>query len=330
MNYLILLIILLYNYHTTSSNKSYNVKVHPLPTYERITGYVNLTSCINLTLSTEKNITFYYIYSEAAKEEDYEYKVNKFCLDNSLLPKCCIDLNTIVIDRFKTFLYDKRNYRYLTTFEPKEITQSIYVHENSKCMSGVEDCIFDVLYSTENQFDKIRKLFNIYSPQQLLDMQHVLFIHSCYIEEVSNKILQEYLEYLEQTGALFDFSMIWVINHGHKLPSSLISQFKSVQFVHFSNDISRFELPTLLVLQHFCKMIEEIKILLEVDPNQYLTKILYIHTKGLKYFTQPIVEWRNYMLYNLIEKRNDCHHLLESGLYDALGVDFVHEIELGN
>lgn len=329
MNYVVLFIILLFNYYTTS-NISSNLITHALPTYERITGSVDLNDCVDVTLSEQKNLTFYYILYEHAVEADYVHKVKLFCLNNNLLDACCTALNNVLIERFESYLLDHRNYRYLTTHQNKEITESHNSHKTSKCMKDMDDCIFDASYSNETLFHKINKIFSIFSPQQLLHMEHVLFIHSCYIEEIENKVLKQYLEYLEQTGALFDFSKIWVINHGHKLPSSLISQFKSVQFVHYSNDISRFELPTLLVLQHFSKLIEDIKNILDVNPNQYLTKILYIHTKGIKYFTQPIVDWRNYMLFHLVEKRKDCHHLLESGLYDALGVDFVQEVELGN
>jgi hypothetical protein len=52
------------------------------------------------------------------------------------------------------------------------------------------------------------------------------------------------------------------------------------------------------------------------NPNDY---VLYFHTKGISYYTQPTEDWRRYMEYFVIEHWKNCIQKLDEG-YDCCGV----------
>lgn len=68
-----------------------------------------------------------------------------------------------------------------------------------------------------------------------------------------------------------------------------------------------------------------------IDNNDQWN-ILYVHSKGVNIhgsmayengsdYNQCIEDWREYMLYFVVEKYKDCLDLLATGLYDGVGVD---------
>ncbi len=51
---------------------------------------------------------------------------------------------------------------------------------------------------------------------------------------------------------------------------------------------------------------------------------LYLHTKGVSHLVakQSVTDWTDMMLHFLVEKHVMCGHLLASGAYDAIGVNY--------
>jgi hypothetical protein len=87
------------------------------------------------------------------------------------------------------------------------------------------------------------------------------------------------LSMIQTSGLLYELDMIWVINHGMALSNDIINLFPTIRFIQFSNDISRFEIPTLQIMQYFSKLIFKIRKTNPID-------ILYLHTKGITYTPQ--------------------------------------------
>jgi hypothetical protein len=60
------------------------------------------------------------------------------------------------------------------------------------------------------------------------------------------------------------------------------------------------------------------------DVYKHDVKVLYLHTKGVSYKKryQQIEDWRDMMIYFLVEKHMANRYLLESGLFDAIGEFF--------
>lgn len=63
----------------------------------------------------------------------------------------------------------------------------------------------------------------------------------------------------------------------------------------------------------------------KINPDDY---ILFFHTKGITYGTQPLTDWRRYMEYFVIEKWTDCVQKLDEG-YDCCGVLWNKDTPLG-
>ena len=97
-----------------------------------------------------------------------------------------------------------------------------------------------------------------------------------------------------------------------------------IQFIEMGDDSSLFEVPTLLALQTFVHKTNTIRIKDTAYPHpQKDMQILYLHTKGVSYTQryQQIDDWRNMMLYFLVEEHVSCYHALSSGEYDVLGLN---------
>lgn len=76
--------------------------------------------------------------------------------------------------------------------------------------------------------------------------------------------------------------------------------------LHLSTSLNDFEFPTLTYLRNFC--------------NTMSANVLYIHTKGISTPDNKCIEdWRNYMLYFVVEKFAICLDALKT--HDSCGVD---------
>ena len=90
----------------------------------------------------------------------------------------------------------------------------------------------------------------------------------------------------------------------------MFSQEKIV-IINYSDNYKLCEIPTINLIHTFC----------EHNDN---CEILYLHTKGTTVYNNPnkqyITDWRNLMMYFLVEKYADCFELLQN--YDAAGCNY--------
>ena len=125
------------------------------------------------------------------------------------------------------------------------------------------------------------------------------FIHSCSLK--NNDILDEIVDKINK----MEFHHIFIINIGNKI-NKVYGE--NVDIIEYSENINLFEIPTINIIHSFCVR----------NPE---SKVLYLHTKGVSYQTVPqqVVDWRNMMLYFLID--NDCVKLLEK--HDIVGCNYL-------
>lgn len=82
-----------------------------------------------------------------------------------------------------------------------------------------------------------------------------------------------------------------------------------IHVVYFSKDITEMEFPTLSKIKDFC------------DSRTENDKILYIHTKNIRYPNSLThYQWRKYLEYFNIERFRDC--IQDLNQYDTCGVNF--------
>ena len=83
---------------------------------------------------------------------------------------------------------------------------------------------------------------------------------------------------------------------------------------YFSENIKEWEFPTLNCLWEYCKTHE--------DP------VLYIHGKGSSEFKKCMEDWRHYLQYFLIEKKEECLEKLKN--HDIVGCNWTGSHFFGN
>jgi hypothetical protein len=140
------------------------------------------------------------------------------------------------------------------------------------------------------------------------------FIHSCILHgkvDYCIHILNNLVFNLTSSD-LYDYlKLIFIINIGSPIEEDYYSD-KKIKIINFSEDNSLNELKTLNLIHSFCELNED-------------SQILYIHTKGISYInnnnmTKFSYDWKNMMLYFLIEKFNDCFDLLKKN--DVIGCNY--------
>ena len=147
-----------------------------------------------------------------------------------------------------------------------------------------------------------------------------VFLHSCTLSEGNTNILKEILETIHSSGLIDDIDRVWIVNHGVSVnltdPSFGFEVSHKVFLLNFSSDTSRFEIPTMRLMQRFSS---DIVALQQRGHFQHVVgagQILYLHTKGVSYSIDPqsISDWRRLMTYFLVKKQKNCFHLLHLGL----------------
>ena len=167
---------------------------------------------------------------------------------------------------------------------------------------------------------KVTTICETFDEKSFLEMfpkvRAVSFIHSCSLEGQNSQILIDILGILRSSGLIDRLDMIWVLNYGVDIADSVKVQFPKVAWVQCSRDVSGFEVPTIRALHKWSQLASE------QDSNAH---VLYLHTKGVSYreVYQQIEDWRRMMMYFLVEEHVACYHLLQSGLFDAIGSNYV-------
>lgn len=137
-----------------------------------------------------------------------------------------------------------------------------------------------------------------------------IFIHVAIINNYE-EIFDSFVNIINETGLINNIKHINVCIAGNYKSLDILNKYNldKYNFYHNGDDLELFEFPTLNKLQEYCRLNEN-------------DNVLYIHTKGVSLKNeQYIVDWRNYMLYFLIENFKNCLDKLNT--YDTCGVDLV-------
>lgn len=140
------------------------------------------------------------------------------------------------------------------------------------------------------------------------DMQ-LAFIHSCTLPGENNRVLSSLLDSIFDSGLVSRLKYLFVLNYGLIIEESFKLNYLNqmsykIVFIHVSDDLSYFEVPTINSIYYVSFWLRQN---LKVDMH-----LLYLHTKGVSYKEtyMQIEDWRNFMLYFLVEKHITCYHIL--------------------
>jgi hypothetical protein len=156
----------------------------------------------------------------------------------------------------------------------------------------------------------INNIINVWSNNK---PKKYCFIHSCNIKEIGTDILIDIVSNLVNSGLIQHLEKIFIVNIGESLEENMFSQEKIV-IINYSDNRYLFEMPTINLIRTFCE-------------NNDNCEILYLHTKGIFHYNTPInqciADWKNMMMYFLVDKYTNCFDLLQN--YDAIGCNYSLE-----
>jgi hypothetical protein len=199
------------------------------------------------------------------------------------------------------------------------------------CKDG-EDC----LLHQDNEFAAARVIFSPYSSAEILQMRRVVFLHSCSMPGGSTAVLEELLAAMKSSGLLQEADRVFVINYGVEIPESVMAQYREAVFVEASADYARFEIPTLQIVHYFSRLFNALRrqaehirptgadsVSLDMAGEVPDCQVLYVHTKGVSTSVDiaPVADWRRFMTFFVVTHHRKCRTLMDSGLYDAIGVN---------
>lgn len=157
----------------------------------------------------------------------------------------------------------------------------------------------------------------------LLDLELVIAKRVCIIHSITLKpnhyiIIEEIMNYLIHSELMVDLDGILVFNYGYPISIEFQKKYASATWIQVSKHNDYFEIPTLRILS---------KLVHYWNENDIHTHVLYLHTLGSEYLqTYPhIDQWRQLLLYYLIEKRISSYHLLESEEIHCVGVNLIQQ-----
>lgn len=149
----------------------------------------------------------------------------------------------------------------------------------------------------------------------------LVIIHSCSFKEEKSRVLLSILATIQSSGLLDQRVHVIILNYGDHIErsSAVRSYFQHprIHEIHVSQHVTFFEIPTLMIIHRLSRQLRD-------HYHMPLTQLLYLHTKGVSYKTiyPQIEDWREFMLYFLVERHRMCYHLLASGEIDAIGANF--------
>lgn len=232
---------------------------------------------------------------------------NLYHRNKSLNELAVITLNDPSCVAFNSFGYCKRE---LTT-----LTKSPYMTNQTHGIYIKKTAYEKHLYGYNKDCDVVNQTaFITMMKPQPDNINNVCFIHSCNMELNGLTILDEMIDYMSVFTTEHKIDRVFVINIG--IPIDRNRYDKSwIHIINLSENLELSETRTINILHRFC----------EVNPNK---NILYLHTKGVSYDKKidngshkNIDDWRNMMLYFLIERGTQCHQLLEK--YDTVGCNYL-------
>ena len=226
----------------------------------------------------------------------------------------------------------------ITSFE--EIGERKFRQPALRQVSHAEMLNFEFICSNDNNYHmdclllhdfrlQARGLFGSFPIPQLLAMKQVCFIHSVLLPGLVPDILEEIINTVLHSTLIFD--QIFVIHYGIPLSSEFTKKYSNIQFVYYSSDVARFEIPTLQLMHYFSKLLLELRKHYKLwsvgykESGEY--RILYLHTKGVSYNnSQASNDWRRMMLYFLVERGDHAISYFNNtnstdSLVDTIGVN---------
>ena len=156
-----------------------------------------------------------------------------------------------------------------------------------------------------------------YFGNNITESKKYCFIHSCHVKEIGTAILNDIISnIINSNGLIQHLEKIFIVNIGEILSKDMfiqdVSILEKIEIIHYSDNHSLFEKPTINLVRTFC----------EHHDN---CEILYLHTKGILHYNNPfyqhIIDWKNMMFYFLVEKYANCFDLLKN--YDAIGCNYL-------
>ena len=180
--------------------------------------------------------------------------------------------------------------------------------------SAIRDNLWEKRLSViKEEKKKVLDKYNFFPTLEniILDNENraVCFIHSCHLESSGTETLDLLLKEVLPNK---EIKSIYINNIGIPLPDKYTDP--RIQIHQESDDIELFELPTLRRISEFCKK----------NP---LSKILYMHTKGISYPKDDprhsnVQDWIKYMLY-FVCNAPLCLDKLDA--YDTAGCNFLEK-----
>jgi hypothetical protein len=241
-------------------------------------------------------------------DEDISEAVARFCFHNSIADLFCSTLMSTVVNK---------------------ISENAELHSNFFIGSNNAVRLAEAFYN-EAAYDRINDI-RVPIIQFPAQAKRVVIIHSCTFQEQQYDVLGDMLHRIEQSGMLRAVDGVWVINYGAERSVPLCTDSLSktdacinnpdhVHMVQVASHCESFESPTI-------RFITDLSRVLSSDAQ-----ILYMHNKGASYadIPQSITDYRNMMMFFLVEKHEACYYLLRSGVLDVLGINFRSNVTGGH
>lgn len=176
-------------------------------------------------------------------------------------------------------------------------------------------------------------LQKIYEEEEIV---RIAVIHSeDYNNAEGNRELRLLLDSLKDNALMNELQLILVLQYGNVISqdSALPIAYPDVTFIHLSDDQSFGELPSLRVVQALARYLTT-SLLSSSDDQHNLYKdvevepvhILYMRTLSTEFQNvhNSLEDWRNLLLYYLVEEHWSCFHLIESREIDVVAVNFIN------
>ena len=235
-------------------------------------------------------------------EENVRETVRKFCEDYDLIDEQCHELTNRAEERLM-MEYGTIRYR---IFNDHDRIGTAYFNEVN----------FQPYNATEVDEEMNKAMMMEFGEMDSDKIAKIAIIHSCSFPEQKIDILGSMLDRMHFSGLMKTLDVVFIMQYGKEYTNSTYlgdAFYGHVKYIYADTSCENFEIPT------FQSMVSFIK-------NENLHKdshILYMHTKGASYIDIPraVNDWRDYMLYFVVDLHEKCSHLLLSGEFDVVGTN---------
>jgi hypothetical protein len=180
--------------------------------------------------------------------------------------------------------------------------------------------IAEFVESEDLVFDILKEHFSSTVKDQNEKFSKIAVIHSCLLFENQNpKALMRLLSRINSSGLRKELKAVYVFHYGHAIADEYVKLYNEwdIMILHISSHTLFFEIPSIRLVSRLARHL--------VSIDRASTQVLYMHTKGVSYeISHPQIDnWIDLMLYHLVDRYRSCDHILQSGEFDAVGVNYV-------